>query len=233
MSKTAIVFAPHQDDETLGCGGTIIRKKETGADIKIVFMTDGSQSNDVIPKNELKDIRVQEAFAACQQLGVAEQDVLFLGFEDGSLSQSLNPAIDKVTNILLDVLPQEVFIPYYKDPHDDHLATNKIIVSALQRYGRETIVYEYPVWLWQRWPWTGKSIAHKPLKERIISTLHILKDFRYAVYIGDLLDLKRAALAEHKSQVNPNPRWGVLGDISNGEFLDCFFQEYEFFCRQM
>ena len=39
-SDACIVFAPHQDDETLGSGGTIIQKKRKGADVKIVFMTD-------------------------------------------------------------------------------------------------------------------------------------------------------------------------------------------------
>jgi hypothetical protein len=45
LGKPAIIFAPHQDDETLGCGGTIIRKKQAGANLQIVFMTDGCRSH--------------------------------------------------------------------------------------------------------------------------------------------------------------------------------------------
>ncbi|MEZ6086390.1 MAG: PIG-L family deacetylase [Phycisphaerae bacterium] len=44
-SKRAIVFSPHQDDEVLGCGGTIIKKIEQGADVHIVFMTNGRRSH--------------------------------------------------------------------------------------------------------------------------------------------------------------------------------------------
>jgi LmbE family N-acetylglucosaminyl deacetylase len=40
-----VVFSPHPDDETLGCGSTIIKKKRLGADVTIVFMTDGSKSH--------------------------------------------------------------------------------------------------------------------------------------------------------------------------------------------
>lgn len=30
LAASAIIFSPHQDDETLGCGGTIIRKRQGG-----------------------------------------------------------------------------------------------------------------------------------------------------------------------------------------------------------
>jgi hypothetical protein len=46
------------------------------------------------------------------------------------------------------------------------------------------------------------------------------------------LELKRTALAQHKSQMTqliPNSNWLTLADVSNGEFLACFFQDYEFF----
>src|SRR5207248_577693 len=42
LGRSAIVFAPHQDDEVLGCGGTIVRKLRAGADVTVVFLTDGS-----------------------------------------------------------------------------------------------------------------------------------------------------------------------------------------------
>src|SRR3972149_6748886 len=66
LVNSAIVFAPHPDDETLGCGGTIIKKKRAGAKIRIVFTTDGRHAQDLIPEDEMKAIRVREAVtAAC------------------------------------------------------------------------------------------------------------------------------------------------------------------------
>ncbi len=74
LAENAIIFSPHQDDETLGCGGTIIRKHEAGAKIKIVFMTDGSRSHHrFIPEDELIMLRQQEAIKAAQILGVAKK----------------------------------------------------------------------------------------------------------------------------------------------------------------
>jgi hypothetical protein len=98
-------------------------------------------------------------------------------------------------------------------------------------------VYEYPIWFWGHWPWV--SAPARGLRERarasrnsLVSGLRLLRDFRRCVYVGDVLALKRAALDQHRSQMArlvPGPRWQTLGDVSNGEFLDCFFQDREIF----
>jgi len=65
LERTAAVFSPHPDDETLGCGGTIIKKKRAGAEVKVFFMTDGRKSHShLISGDKLKCIRAREAFAA-------------------------------------------------------------------------------------------------------------------------------------------------------------------------
>jgi hypothetical protein len=45
LRRSAVVFAPHPDDETLGCGGTIVRKIRAGARVRLVVMTDGGSSH--------------------------------------------------------------------------------------------------------------------------------------------------------------------------------------------
>ena len=81
LAASAIIFSPHQDDETLGCGGTIIRKQEAGAEVKIVFMTDGSRSHHrFIPEEKLIILRQQEAIKAAQTLGGCCGKCHFFGF---------------------------------------------------------------------------------------------------------------------------------------------------------
>ena len=242
LARSSTVFAPHPDDETLACGGTIIKKKRAGADVRIVFMTDGSYSpHNLMPAYELRAIRRSEALAACQLLGVEERDVTFLDFRDTELDAAGDIVIDRVSEILLMQPSQEVFIPYYGDSQFlDHLVTHQSVLSALEVVGRTTVVYEYPVWFWYRfWPWTSIN-AHRwrstlrRLKKSLSSGLSLLKEFRCLVYIDDVLEIKRAALDQHKSQMTrlvPDSRWPVLGDVSRGEFLECFFREYELFYR--
>src|SRR5882757_7184185 len=39
--ERVVVLAPHMDDETIGCGGTLALHAQRGAEITVVFMTDG------------------------------------------------------------------------------------------------------------------------------------------------------------------------------------------------
>ncbi|OKH23040.1 LmbE-like protein [Hydrococcus rivularis NIES-593] len=241
LGQSAMVFSPHQDDETLGCGGTIIRKKKAGADVKLVFMTDGSSSHaHLISENELKSIREREAIAAARLLGLEASDTLFLAFKDGRLEKHRDAAIEKVKTILLSHQPQAVFIPYYKESPSDHWVTNRVVLSALKQSGIKATVYEYPIWFWHHWPWIGLGGSRREklslLKKSLLSGfgLQILKDFRCAVYIGEVLELKRLALSQHKSQMTrllSDPSWLTLNDVSNGEFVECFFQNFELFYK--
>ena len=243
LERSAIVFSPHPDDETLGCGGTVIKKIRAGAEVKIVFMTDGRKSHrHLISENELKSIRSTEALAASRMLGVKANDVIFLDFEDGELSKNQNYAMHKVIEILLSQQPEGIFIPSCKEPSlwsGDHLATNRIVTSALRMCGRKADIYEYPIWFWYHWPWMSMPIHNirrllAYLMNSPVSLLSLLRDFRCSIFVGDVLELKRAALDQYASQMKriiPDTRWLTLSDISNGEFLECFFQNHEVFRR--
>jgi LmbE family N-acetylglucosaminyl deacetylase len=246
IGRSAVVFAPHPDDETLGCGGTIIKKKRSDAKIKIVVATDGTRSHSTfIPKEQLKSMRSQEALAACHVLGIEKNDVIFLEFENGKLFDNFQIALSKVKEILVNLQPEEIFIPFSKEPSfwsEDHLATNRVVLSALKLSGVKTIVNEYPIGFWCHWPWTS-LISQGQLNGSLsawetyfFSGFDMLKDFQYFVCIKDVLEIKRSALNQYASQMKrlfSNPRQPILEDVSKGEFLKCFFQEREIFRRYL
>jgi LmbE family N-acetylglucosaminyl deacetylase len=241
LAQAAIVFAPHPDDETLGCGGTILAKKAVGAAVQIVYMTDGSRSHTAhIDPAELRVIRRQEALLACQALGVAAADVTFLDIEDGHLGDHQDLAQQQVAAILQTVQPAQIFMPYRRDPHPDHIQTSLCVLAALQRCQMPMTVYEYPVWAWHHQPWTraepGLLGYLRSLKKAIKWGFgwQMVQDFRWAVPIQAVLAAKRSALAHHQTQFTefrPNVNWVKIQDFSDGEFLDCFFQDYELFRR--
>ncbi|MDY7023495.1 MAG: PIG-L family deacetylase, partial [Cyanobacteriota bacterium] len=196
LNRSAMVFAPHPDDETLGCGGTIIRKKQAGAEIKVVFMTDGCKSHaHLIPEAKLKAVRVHEAKAAAQKLGLSETDIIFLNIRDGTLAHHQEIAIQNITKILLKYLPEEIFVPYSQDGIPDHNATTYIAVSALRRCGFNSRVYEYPIWFFNHWPWVPfegdfKTFISK-LGDHLKYSLKFFKAFKYSVDIRDVLEQKQ------------------------------------------
>jgi LmbE family N-acetylglucosaminyl deacetylase len=236
-----MIFSPHPDDETLGCGGTIIRKRQEGAAIQIVLMTDGSHSHDrFIPQEQLKTLRQQEAIQAAQCLGVTSENVIFLDFRDGELASQAEIAAEQVYQLLSQNKPQQVFIPYVRETHPDHLATNKIVLAALKNYPQEVAVYEYPVWYWHHFPWTelwgDRPLQKAYLKASIKARLgwQLLQEFNYRVEIESVKAKKQLALTQHQTQMERlvnDPQWGLLRDVSHGEWLECFFQSQEIFRR--
>lgn len=250
VGGSAVVFAPHQDDETLGCGGTIIRKCRAGLAVWVVFLTDGGRSHSRhIEANAMKAIRAQEARNACQLMGVAEERILFLDFPNGALHQHRSEACEQVQEVLRKTNPNEVYIPSALDFHAEHRVTAQVVtkavegLTALQGLVPLPQVYEYPVWFWYQWPWVGLPDSHSTQlrRERKLFVrrglryglgLSFISRFRKSVAIRDVLDVKRAALREYVSQMTAPEGaegWKTLEEVGGGEFLECFFRDVEVF----
>jgi LmbE family N-acetylglucosaminyl deacetylase len=232
MLAPAIVFSPHQDDETLGCGGTIVKKRRLGARVQMVYLTDGSGSPPNLPAGEVKALREREARAACQQLGIEPENVTFCGFVDGGLTEAKDRAIERVAEYLREHLAEQVYIPYRqdRDPGLDHVAAHEIVLSALREVGFKGAVYEYPIWYWRFWPQTripirGQHGVWKTLPRSRPANLRALAEFNACVEIEDVLEDKRIALEEHRSQM------AALNSIRSGAFRRWFFGKREVFYR--
>lgn len=230
----AVVFAPHPDDEVLGCGGTIALKIVRGARVDVVYMTDGAASHrGLIDPAELVALRRGEAVSALNRLGVPESAGHFLMFPDGELAHAREQAFSRIVALISDVKPREVFVPHRLDRLDDHVATNRIVFRALQEVRYVGDVYEYPIWLWHCWPWTTGGDLHRGLRS-VVKTARdvwsLVIGCAVRVDIGDVMERKRAALAEYRSQVErrPNaPTWPILADVSDGAFLARLTSRYE------
>jgi LmbE family N-acetylglucosaminyl deacetylase len=239
---STIVFAPHQDDETIACGGTISAKRALGAPVRIVFMTDGATSHArFMDAQDLVQIRNVEALEAVRVLGIAEEAVEFLGYPDGQLGSYRDTAVARILEILLRHQPDEVFVPYRWDGVPDHEVTCEVVLEAVRRAGRKIRVLEYPVWFWNQWPWVSLRLAmNRSAAQDVLRTtrhywgLRALRDFRICVPVSKYLDIKRQALSTYRSQMVPmTTGWPTLADVSSGEFLENFFLEFEVFCSRI
>lgn len=245
VTRTALILAPHQDDETLGCGGTILLKRNAGTRVHVAFMTDGSTSHrQFMAAAELCRRRRAEAIEACEVLGVTPDDLRFFDFPDGELAHHHDAAVAMVVALIDACRPHEMFVPYQRDVTSDHEATFRIATEALRKSSQQVQLYEYPVWTWNRWPWVRLSapISRDGLRAVIQACagglgLSHLRRFRSGVRIDGVVGRKREALRRHRTQmaaVIPEVPWPTLGDVSNGDFVDCFFQDYEVFrCRSL
>jgi LmbE family N-acetylglucosaminyl deacetylase len=243
---SSVVFAPHQDDETLGCGGTIIQKRRAGVPVWIVFLTDGSRSHkNLMSEEDLKALRMLEARSAGQVLGVPAEQIQFFQFPNGELKKYGKEARRQVEDFLVEVRPQEVYIPSPWDFHFEHRETALIVMAAIDHLNQQRqleripLVFEYPIWFWYQWPMVRLPENNPDERSRLLKRglrygfgMAFLTQFRYAVSVCSVLDTKRDALAQYASQttrLNRGSDWATLQDVAGGEFIKFFFQDCEVF----
>jgi len=197
MDKTIIVFAPHPDDETLGCGGTIAKRISEGYEILVVVMTDGRYAFKKIlhvhfdpTPDELKEIRKEEVKRATRILGVPEENLIFLDFVDGTLENNEEKAEEKVTEILSKNQPVEIYFPYKGDGHPDHRVTYRIVKNSIRNLAISASAYQYSI--------TPQFARIGPI---IDAFLRYFKNHIVYVDISMFLTIKEAALQEFKSEL--------------------------------
>ncbi len=233
-----VVIAPHQDDEVLGCGGTICLLRKENVPVHIVFLTDGSTSHKkLVPPVEMATIRKKEALSAARVMGVPSDHVHFLGGGE----QKLGNRIPEITGYLVNLLPSlaadQYFIPYIFETQPEHTAAAEICRQAIAELENPRSVWEYPVWFWEHYPWIrtpvfGPRSWRAQISHTLQSWCRLFCDFDFRVDITDTLEQKQLALNEHKSQVQglrDDVDWPVLADVSHGDFSACFVRRAEIF----
>jgi len=197
LGEKILVFAPHPDDETLGCGGTIAKRISEGYEVVIVEITDGrylfktvlgTESNPT--PAEVKQMRKEEVIKATGILGVPKDNLVFFEFEDGKLEQNEKEAKDKVEKILKTITPIEVYFPYAKDFHPDHRSTNRVVVNCLQRTEMHIQQYQYSIM---------QTSRIGPILDRLLNPI---RKSMIDIDISKFLNLKRQAVNEFKSEVS-------------------------------
>lgn len=129
--KRVLVFAPHPDDETFGCGGALALHAEAGDPVKVVFLTNGAagEASGKTDKEQYVKLRQNEAVKACACLGVT--DLEFWSYEDRSLSGSRG-ALRRMIDLLEDFRPQLVYAPSPLEFHADHRAASFLLCDAIR-----------------------------------------------------------------------------------------------------
>jgi LmbE family N-acetylglucosaminyl deacetylase len=136
----ALVVAPHPDDETLGCGGTLARLAPV-CEIHVLQVTNGDGGGGLPP--ETSAVRKQEMARAVRTLGIASE-VLHMDEPDGRFEPT--PAFgDAFMAIVRRLDPQWVFLPWLGDSHADH-ALLSAQVSRLLRDSRVDKLLYYETW---------------------------------------------------------------------------------------
>ena len=140
-----LVLAPHPDDESIGCGGTLAKWRHAGLPAKVLFITDGrlgSRALRQLPESDpargeaqrsLIDTRKSEAHAALHELGVEE--FAFADVPDGELWNHVDQVARIIVETIEDYRPDVIMLPFLTDRHPDHVAAGVCLLAALRQLG--------------------------------------------------------------------------------------------------
>jgi len=159
-AQDVLVFAPHMDDEVIGCGGTIRRHVLAGTRVTVVFLTDGRKGNTSLyedPTLSRDDIaaaeerhsteRKQESRRAAEILGI--QETVFFDGPDKGLDARPD-LVAAAGEVMARCTPQIIYVPSMLEVHPDHWAANRILYRALREQPRASwndfVLREYEAW---------------------------------------------------------------------------------------
>ena len=208
--RAILIVAPHPDDETLGCGGAIALLRQLNVAVKVLIVSDGTQSHPnsiAYPSLALKKLRESESLSALAVLGVAPEAVTFLGLPDGAVPtilhrdpmtgehgdgeieeriQEYQNAIVSIERYLNNLVPSIIFLPWRKDPHPDHRASWELVTTASKNLIPSPRLIEYPIW-----DWDDKQ------RQKITDSVDA-----WRLDVSNVLELKRQAIAKYRSQIS-------------------------------
>lgn len=140
----ALVVAPHPDDETIGCGGTLAGLASRSCQVLCVLASAGEAS--VAERqpglSATAFVRRSKAEEACRVLGLSPPR--FLDLPDGALERRHDALRARLGEIVADFDPQAVFAPWPLDDHPDHQAVAAALAAVPMAASVE--VWTYEVW---------------------------------------------------------------------------------------
>ena len=142
-----LVISPHPDDETLGCGGTILKHRDLGDEIYWLIITNVDIKNgwdkDIINKHqkEIETVAGMYGFEKTFKLDypTAKLDII-----------PIQEIIESISKVIFEIKPEVIYLPNCSDVHTDHQITFKATYSCTKNF---------------RYPFLKKILMYETLSE--------------------------------------------------------------------
>lgn len=184
----SIVIAPHPDDEVLGVGGTLLRRKAEGAELSWLIVSKISVetgfSLEQVRNREDEINRISELFGF--------DSVFQLNFPTTQLDQvPMRDLVSAISNVFKKFLPEEIFLPHFTDVHTDHRKVFDAVISCAK---------------WFRYSSIKRILSYETLSETEFG-LGMKSGFSPNVYINieDYLENKLQIMDVYKSELGDFP----------------------------
>ena len=187
--STVLVIAPHPDDETLGCAGTLLRHINEGHNVYWLIGTTIHESQgyslDAVEtrKTEIKKVAKLFGFSGYKQIK----------FKTTELDQyPLGELISKIGSYVNEIKPNTLYLPYRNDVHSDHAR----IFDACMPFTKSF-----------RYPFVKKVCIYETLSETEFGLRHDDPGFKPNkwVDITNFIEDKIKIMNIYKSEIGEHP----------------------------
>jgi len=170
-NEKILILAPHTDDGEFGCGGSIAKFIEKGAE---VYYAAFSLCEESLPAGWPKDTLERELIKATAVWGIQRSNLLFYRYPVRRFAEHRQDILEDLVALQRNLRPTLVFMPSFNDLHQDH----HIIAQEGRRAFKKTTILAYEM------PWNNITFS---------TQLFIKLERRH-------VDTKVAALKEYSSQ---------------------------------
>ena len=187
----SLVISPHPDDEVLGAGGTLFKRKKSRKSnllywIIVTRLKPSTSKKKILKRNnEIKKISKLFGFKKVFQLNFNTTEL------DSSSKKKL---IQDFSDIFNEIKPNELFVPHFSDVHSDHKIVAEVISTCTKNF---------------RFPFIKKILAYEVISETDFN-LNRRQIFSPNYYedISKFLTKKKNAMKIYKSEIKnfPFPR---------------------------
>jgi N-acetylglucosamine malate deacetylase 1 len=188
MKNKVIVVTPHPDDETLGCGGTLLKHKQLGDEVHWLIITHVSEESGFEPEKvkereeEIRKVKELYGFQSVYNLKLppTKLDTIPIG-----------NIVKQIGEIFTHLQPTIVYVPYRGDIHTDHAIVFDATIACTK---------------WFRYPTIDKVLVYETLSETDFNLNPDNNAFRPNVYVDitpflekkiEIMQIYKSELAEH------------------------------------
>jgi len=185
MNKV-LVISPHPDDETLGCGGTLIRHKKEGDEIHWLIMTNVNSSEKKI--HSVKEKEIEEVSKAYNFDSTSRTKFLTSELDSAPRKE----IIQVISKVFKEIQPNFLYLPFKNDIHSDHSIVFDAAASCTKSF---------------RYPYVKKVMIYETISETEFSIRPDKEQFKPNLWIdiSDYIDEKIEMMSLYKSEIGKEP----------------------------
>ena len=185
MINKILCIAVHPDDETLGCGGTLLKHKANGDEIHWLICTtiDKNHSYYETREKEIEEVSKLYNFDSIHNLELKTMQV-----DEYSMSE----LIGKISKVINELKPNIIYLPFKADVHSDHRKIFEASYSCTKSF---------------RYPFIKKIYMMETLSETEFAPSSKEDSFVPNVFIdiSELFEKKIEIMKTFKSEVAKHP----------------------------